>query len=214
MNQFSLFLGKWYVKLNQTLVRLKCKLPGDQKNQNKCWYKIGSPPPDGSKNVVLILRSVRSIVIAPARTGKDNSRRIAVIRTDQTNKGVWCKVIPVGRMFITVVMKFTAPKIDEIPAKWREKIDISTLGPACAIFLDKGGYTVHPVPTPISIKDLIRSSVRDGGRSQNLMLLSRGNAMSGAPIISGRSQLPNPPIIIGITMKKIIINACEVTITL
>lgn len=38
--------------------------------------------------------------------------------------------------------------------------------------------------------------------------------MSGAPIISGTSQLPKPPIIIGITMKKIITNACAVTITL
>lgn len=46
------------------------------------------------------------------------------------------------------------------------------------------------------------------------MLFIRGNAMSGAPIIKGISQLPNPPIIIGITMKKIITNACAVTITL
>lgn len=46
------------------------------------------------------------------------------------------------------------------------------------------------------------------------MLFIRGNAMSGAPIISGTSQLPKPPIIIGITMKKIITNAWAVTITL
>jgi hypothetical protein len=38
--------------------------------------------------------------------------------------------------------------------------------------------------------------------------------MSGAPIIRGTSQLPNPPIIIGITIKKIIIKAWAVTITL
>lgn len=38
--------------------------------------------------------------------------------------------------------------------------------------------------------------------------------MSGAPIISGTSQLPNPPIITGITIKKIITKACAVTITL
>jgi len=36
------------------------------------------------------------------------------------------------------------------------------------------------------------------------MLLSRGKAMSGAPIINGRSQLPKPPINTGITKKKII----------
>lgn len=46
------------------------------------------------------------------------------------------------------------------------------------------------------------------------MLFSRGKAMSGAPSIRGRSQFPNPPIIMGITMKKIIIKACAVTITL
>lgn len=38
--------------------------------------------------------------------------------------------------------------------------------------------------------------------------------MSGAPIIKGTSQFPNPPIIMGITMKKIIINAWAVTMTL
>lgn len=57
-------------------------------------------------------------------------------------------------------------------------------------------------------------SKNEGGRSQKLMLFIRGNAMSGAPIISGTSQLPKPPIMIGITMKKIITNAWAVTITL
>ena len=38
--------------------------------------------------------------------------------------------------------------------------------------------------------------------------------MSGAPSISGINQLPNPPIIKGITKKKIITNAWAVTITL
>ena len=38
--------------------------------------------------------------------------------------------------------------------------------------------------------------------------------MSGAPIIIGTNQLPKPPTITGITKKKIIMNACAVTITL
>lgn len=46
------------------------------------------------------------------------------------------------------------------------------------------------------------------------MLFIRGNAMSGAPIIRGINQLPKPPIMIGITIKKIITNACAVTMTL
>ena len=46
------------------------------------------------------------------------------------------------------------------------------------------------------------------------MLFIRGNAISGAPIIRGISQFPNPPIMIGMTIKKIITKACAVTITL
>lgn len=47
----------------------------------------------------------------------------------------------------------------------------------------------------------------EGGKSQNLILFIRGNAISGAPNIKGINQFPNPPIIIGITIKKIIIKA-------
>ena len=46
------------------------------------------------------------------------------------------------------------------------------------------------------------------------MLFILGKAMSGAPIIMGTNQLPNPPIIAGITIKKIIINPWPVTKTL
>lgn len=46
------------------------------------------------------------------------------------------------------------------------------------------------------------------------MLFSRGNAISGAPSIKGTSQFPNPPIIKGITRKKIMTKAWAVTITL
>jgi hypothetical protein len=46
------------------------------------------------------------------------------------------------------------------------------------------------------------------------MLFIRGKAISGAPSINGTNQLPNPPIIIGITIKKIITKAWAVTITL
>jgi hypothetical protein len=39
------------------------------------------------------------------------------------------------------------------------------------------------------------------------MLFIRGNAISGEPNIKGTSQLPNPPIKIGITIKKIMTKA-------
>ena len=51
-------------------------------------------------------------------------------------------------------------------------------------------------------------STNAGGSSQKLMLFSRGNAMSGAPIISGMNQLPKPPNVAGMTAKKIIISPC------
>lgn len=177
---------------------------GCPKNQNKCWYRIGSPPPAGSKNEVFRFRSVRSIVIAPASTGRERSRSTTVMVTAHTNNGIRSSRNPCHRILITVVMKFTAPRIDEAPAKWREKIAKSTEGPACAKFLARGGYTVQPVPAPFSTAAEDRSSRREGGRSQNLMLFSRGNAISGAPSISGRSQFPNPPMNTGITRKKII----------
>lgn len=78
---------------------------------------MGSPPPVGSKNVVLKFRSVNNIVIAPAKTGRDRSNKIVVMKTDQTNKFSRSQIIPGARILITVVIKFTAPKIEEIPAK-------------------------------------------------------------------------------------------------
>ena len=51
-------------------------------------------------------------------------------------------------------------------------------------------------------------------RNQNLILFRRGKAISGAPNIKGTNQFPNPPIKTGITIKKIIIKAWAVTITL
>ena len=38
--------------------------------------------------------------------------------------------------------------------------------------------------------------------NQNLILFIRGKAISGAPSINGTNQFPNPPIRIGITIKK------------
>ena len=100
---------------------------------------MGSPPPAGSKNDVFRLRSVNNIVIAPAKTGKDNKSKIAVKNTAQTKSGIRSIVIPALRMLITVVIKLTAPRIEETPAKCKEKIPISTEAPACAIPADKGG---------------------------------------------------------------------------
>lgn len=103
---------------------------GCPKNQNKCWYRIGSPPPAGSKNDVLKFRPVNSIVIAPARTGSERRSKTAVILIDQTNKGIRSNRIPRDRMLIAVVIKLIDAIIDEAPAKCSEKIVRSTEAPA------------------------------------------------------------------------------------
>jgi len=78
---------------------------------------MGSPPPAGSKKVVLRFRSVRSIVIPAAKTGRERRRRTAVIRTAQTNKGVWYWEMAGGFILMMVVIKLMAPRIEEIPAR-------------------------------------------------------------------------------------------------
>ena len=100
---------------------------------------MGSPPPTGSKKVVLKLRSVKSIVIAPAKTGRDNNNNTAVIPTDQTKRGISFSPIPSERILIIVVIKLIAPKIEEIPAKCNEKMAKSTEALAWARFPARGG---------------------------------------------------------------------------
>lgn len=117
-------------------------------------------------------------------------------------------------MLIIVVIKLMAPRIEETPARCSEKIAKSTEAPAWARLPASGGYTVQPVPTPASTPEEANRRRKDGGNSQKLILFIRGNAISGAPIIRGISQFPNPPIIIGITIKKIITKAWAVTMTL
>lgn len=97
--------------------RIKIYTSGCPKNQNKCWNKIGSPPPVGSKNEVLQFRSMISIVRAPAKTGRARIRRITVIRTDQMKRGIFSVGIPSSRLLAIVVVKLIAPIREETPAR-------------------------------------------------------------------------------------------------
>ena len=153
-------------------------------------------------------------MIPPASTGRDRRSKIVVISKDQANKGSRRNVIPLERKWIIVVIKLIEPRIDLAPARCRDKIPHSTLQSEWKRFLDNGGYTVHPVPNPVPINALVKRRRKEGGKSQNLKLFSRGKAISGDPSIRGNSQFPNPPIKIGITIKKIITKAWEVIIVL
>jgi len=142
-------------------------------------------------------------VIPPARTGRAIIRSKVVKITLQTNKETRSKEKRETRILYPVQIKFMAPKMEEAPAKCRLKIAKSTLLPLWAIFLERGGYTVHPVPAPESTKAEKSKRPKAGGSNQKERLFIRGNDISGALIITGRNQLPNPPIKIGITIKKL-----------
>lgn len=85
------------------------------------------------------LRSVRSIVIPAARTGRDPIRSIAVIIRDHGNKGTRSIIKASVRMFHTVTTKLIEATIDEAPARWSEKIARSTAALLWATFAERGG---------------------------------------------------------------------------
>lgn len=64
---------------------------------------------------MLKFRSVKSIVIPPAKTGKDKSNKKAVIKTAHTNNGSLCIYKPGTRILKTVHIKFIAPNNEETP---------------------------------------------------------------------------------------------------
>lgn len=64
----------------------------------------------------------------PANTGKESKSKKAVIKTDQTNKGILLRYIPRVRILKMVDMKLIAPPIEAIPAKCKLKIAKSTAG--------------------------------------------------------------------------------------
>ena len=97
---------------------------------------------------------------------------MAVMSTDHTNRGVWYCDIAGGFILIIVVIKLIAPKIEETPAKCREKMVRSTEAPVWARLPARGGYMVQPVPAPASTVNDARSSRKERGRSQELIIYS------------------------------------------
>lgn len=71
----------------------------------------------GSKNLVLMFRSVNNIVMAPASTGRDSNSRTAVIFTLHTNSGIRSIIMPLERILMIVVMKLMDPRMDDTPAR-------------------------------------------------------------------------------------------------
>lgn len=95
---------------------IKIYTSGCPKNQNKCWNRMGSPPPEGLKNDVLKFRSIINIVMAPASTGRESSNRIVVIRIDHVNKFICSGFWFLFFMKRIVEMKLIDDRIEEAPA--------------------------------------------------------------------------------------------------
>src|SRR5207245_1375639 len=118
--------------------------------------------------------------MAPASTGSDSSRRNTVTSCDQTKSGILCSVIPGARMLKMVVMKLMAPRIEDAPAKWIDKIAKSMEGPGVPL-VESGAYKVQPPATPLvpggpGMNKEVTSSVKAAATSQKEMLFRRGKA--------------------------------------
>jgi hypothetical protein len=139
---------------------------------------------------VLKLRSINNNVTPAVNTGNDNNNNIAVKNIAQTNNGISIMCTPILRMFKVVTIKLIAPNNDEILVRCNANIAKSTDGPECALIDDSGGYTVHPVPAPDSIKIEPIIHTNAGGKHQKLILFNLANAISTAPIIIGKKKFP------------------------
>ena len=82
------------------------------------------------------------------------------------------------------VVNFVAIKpLGEFPASSGILTSIATI--TVKIDTDTIPDNVQPPPTPCSTRELANSRINDGGNNQKLILFSRGNAISGAPICTG-----------------------------
>ena len=78
-------------------------------------------------------------MIPPAKTGRASNNSIAVIKMDHTNKGIFRRLMIETLIFKMVTMKLIAPNIEDIPARCKAIITMSTDGPEWASPLDSGG---------------------------------------------------------------------------
>src|SRR5215218_10457287 len=107
-----------------------------------------------------------------------------------TSSGMRQKLMPGARIVMIVTRKFSAVAIEEAPANWTPIVKNS-----CPIGtdVDSGAYAVQPVAKePPGAKNDAVIIVPATGSIQYDSAFSRGNAMSGAPIISGSTKFASP----------------------
>src|SRR6185369_17855488 len=104
--------------------------------------------PPGTKKLVPTVRSSSSRMPAPSSTGNDSKASTAVVNQAQHVSGMRISVMPLVRIFSSVVMKLSAPSSEPtqkiamliiqrfMPAPWP--------GPAAAPTALNGAYPVQP----------------------------------------------------------------------
>src|SRR5215208_6032452 len=121
-----------------------------------------------------------------------------------TSSGIRQNDMPGARIVTIVTRKFSAVAIDDAPANWTPIVkNIWPIGTS----VESGAYAVHPVENePPGARNDAVIIVPPIGSSQNDSALRRGNAMSGAPIMSGRTKFARPAKT-GMMNRKIISDA-------
>src|SRR3954452_22723795 len=99
-----------------------------------------------------------------------------------TSSGMRQKLMPGARIVLLVTRKFSAVAIDEAPANCTPIVKNTC--PSGAV-TDSGAYAVQPLAKePPGAANDRSIMIPASGSIQNDSALSRGNAMSGAPIMS------------------------------
>jgi len=151
---------------------------GCLKNQNRCWNMMGSLLLSGTKNTLPKFRSIISIVILLANTGRDTNSSAMVTKIDQIYTLCFIMLVLRWQKHVTVVVMLMALLRLEILARCNAKMAQSTATSSWAILEDRGGYIVHLVPHPFPYRHLITIIKSLGTSSHSDNALIRGNAKS------------------------------------
>src|SRR3954454_10382770 len=140
-------------------------------------------PPATRKKSKPSARSSRTKNCEAAMNGVAMTTSSDVEKFAHTSSGSRKNDIPGARMVMMVTRKFSAVAIDDAPANCTPTVKkIWPIGDVS----DSGAYAVQPVANePPGQKNEDSIMMPAIGSSQNDSAFSRGNAMSGAPIISG-----------------------------
>ena len=93
---------------------------------------------------------------------------------------------------IIVVIKLIASKIEDTPARCKEKMVRSTRASAWARLPARGGYTVHPVPELTSTIHDVSNSRKDGEEVRSIHYLFEGMLCLVLQLLMAPVSFQNP----------------------